>query len=355
MKMNSQNNTLEKVKEYYGRVLKSSKDLKTTACCVAESIPTHLRELISHIHPEVKDRFYGCGSTFPAELKGKTVLDLGCGSGRDVYLLSQLVGESGTVYGIDMTDEQLSVARQHEEYHREKFGFNKSNVKFVKGFIEDLESSGIASNSIDVIVSNCVINLSPDKERVFAEIFRVLKPGGELHFSDVFCDRRLPAWCAEDNILLGECLGGAMYVQDFRRTLMKIGVLDYRIVKSSPIALTDTEVMSKVGFAKFSSLTVRAFKIDSLEDRCEDYGQVAFYRGSIPEFPNAFTLDDHHYFEKDKPLLVCSNTAAMLTETRYKDHFRVEGNLDKHFGLFDCSPSESKNFDTSENVQGACC
>ncbi len=355
MKQQSADKTLDKVKDYYGRVLKSTKDLKTTACCVAESIPIHLRDLVRNIHPEVTDRFYGCGSTFPLELKGKTVLDLGCGSGRDVYLLSQLVGQSGQVYGIDMTDEQLHVAKKHQDYHRQTFGYQKSNVHLVTGFIEDLESAGIASNSIDVIVSNCVINLSPEKDRVFSEIFRVLKPGGELHFSDVFCDRRLPEWCREDKILLGECLGGAMYGQDFRRSLLKAGFPDYRIVKSSPIELTDTEVVKKVGFAKFSSITVRAFKIESLEDKCEDYGQVAFYKGTISESPHSFQLDDHHTFHKDRPLLICSNTASMLMETRYRDHFRVDGNLNNHYGLFDCAPEEMKNFQATKDSAAACC
>src|ERR1700692_2885861 len=96
--------TIEKVREYYGKILKSSADLQTSACCAAEALPPHIRPFLNHIHPETRDRFYGCGSPLPVDLKGLTVLDLGCGSGRDSYLLSQLVGESGRVIGIDMTD-----------------------------------------------------------------------------------------------------------------------------------------------------------------------------------------------------------------------------------------------------------
>lgn len=336
--MTTELQTLEYVRDYYGRILRSSADLKTTACCVAEALPPEIARIVLDVHPEVREKFYGCGVIAPTEIQGRTVLDLGCGTGRDVYVLSRLVGPQGRVIGIDMTDEQLAVARRHQDHQARVFGYSTSNVTFVKGLIEDLEGAGIASSSIDVVVSNCVINLSPAKERVFAEIFRVLKPGGELHFSDVFVDRRLPASFMEDQVLLGECLGGAHYSEDFRRQLMRVGCADYRVLTRSPLAITNPEVRAKTGNARFASHTVRAFKL-ALEDRCEDYGQVAYYRGTLPEAPHAYTLDDHHHFETDRPLLVCSNTAMMLTGTRLASHFRVVGDLSTHYGLFPCGPA----------------
>jgi arsenite methyltransferase len=114
--------TLDAVKEYYGRVLKSSADLKTSACCLAETLPPHVAGVLKEVHPEVKDRFYGCGSPIPPALEGATVLDLGCGSGRDCYVLSKLVGPGGRVVGLDMTREQLAVARGHQAFHAERFG-----------------------------------------------------------------------------------------------------------------------------------------------------------------------------------------------------------------------------------------
>lgn len=343
---------LQSVKDYYGKVLQSSQDLKTSACCTAESMPVHLREILRDIHDEVKDKFYGCGSPIPHALEGKTVLDLGSGTGRDCFILSKLVGPKGQVIGVDMTDEQIAVAERHVDYHTKKFGYSTPNVRFIKGYIEDLEEAGIKSGSIDLVVSNCVINLSPSKERVFSEIFRVLKPGGELYFSDVFSGRRIPKELTRDSVLVGECLGGAMYTEDFRRMMSQLECHDYRLMSRSKITLLNAEIERMAGMIDFYSMTVRAFKL-KLEDRCEDYGQVAIYRGGISDSPNAFMLDDHHLFEKGKPQLVCGNTAAMLQSTRYGEYFEVIGDTSKHFGLFDCAPTDALK--TSDESIGSCC
>jgi ubiquinone/menaquinone biosynthesis C-methylase UbiE len=327
--------TIDSVRHYYGEVLQSSSDLKTGACCPAEAMPAALRALLDDVHPEVKQRFYGCGSPLPPVLQGMTVLDLGCGTGRDAYLLSRLVGEQGRVIGIDMTTEQLAVARRHQAWHAERYGHARSNVEFIEGYIEDLAACGIPDASVDVVVSNCVLNLSPEKERVFAEIFRVLKPGGELYFSDVFADRRIPESLRRDPVLLGECLGGALYTEDFRRLLQRLGCADVRTVSQTPIPLLDPEVETKIGMVNFRSITVRAFKL-RLEDRCEDYGQVATYLGTVPGQPHAFVLDDHHRLESGRPMRVCSNSFDMLAMSRYAPHFSLVGETSTHYGLFDC-------------------
>lgn len=343
---------LDSVKDYYGKVLKTNQDLKTSACCTAESMPPHLREILKEVHDEVKDKFYGCGSPIPSVLEGKTVLDLGSGSGRDCFILSKLVGPTGTVIGVDMTDEQIAVAQKHLDYHTKKFGYSKPNIKFIKGYIEDLESAGIQNSSVDLVVSNCVVNLSPSKERVFSEVFRVLKPGGELYFSDVFSSRRVPEELTQDSVVVGECLGGAMYIEDFRRLLQRLGCNDYRLTSSSKILLHNTEIAQKAGMIAFYSMTVRAFKLD-LEDRCEDHGQTATYLGTVKDSPNAFILDDHHTFEKGRPVLVCGNTALMLQKTRYAEHFKVTGDMSQHFGLFDCGPTSG--ITKNDESFGSCC
>ncbi|MGH8165380.1 MAG: methyltransferase domain-containing protein, partial [Rhodanobacteraceae bacterium] len=282
--------------------------------------------------------FYGCGSPIPPALDGMSVLDLGSGSGRDVYLLSALVGEHGRVTGVDMTPQQMEVARRHREFHARAFGHARSNVEFLLGDLSDLGTLGIAEASVDVVVSNCVLNLVPDKRRAFAEVLRVLKPGGELYFSDVFADRRLPRELLADPVLVGECLAGALYLEDFRRVMTQLGVADARICARSPIALGDPVIESKIGFARFESITWRVFKLD-LEDRCEDYGQSVTYLGTLPEHPHRFELDDHHLLETGKPLRVCGNSADMLARSRYARHFRIDGDRHRHFGLFDCAPA----------------
>ena len=165
--------SLNDIRNYYGKVLQSSSDLKTGACCTIDAMPAHLRQMLEDVHPQIRERFYGCGSPLPPALDGMTVLDLGCGSGRDAYLLSRLVGEHGRVIGVDMTAEQLEAARAHQQWHAQRYGHARSNIEFVDGYIEDLAACGIADASVDVVVSNCVLNLSPEKERVFSEIMRL--------------------------------------------------------------------------------------------------------------------------------------------------------------------------------------
>ena len=338
----------EAVKENYGKVLDGTKDLKTKACCCsADSYPDPVKEALALIDDEIITHYYGCGSPIPPLLDGITVLDLGCGSGRDVYVVSKLVGENGHVIGIDMTDEQLVIARRHEEDLRRQFGYERSNVEFIQGYIEDLESAGIKDNSIDLVISNCVINLSPLKQKIFDEIWRVLKPGGELYFSDVFADRRLPEELSRDPILHGECISGAMYYEDFRRMMARSGFADFRYMSVRKIDLNNKEIENKVGFASFTERTVRAFKLNDLEDICEDYGQAAVYRGSIETFPHFFDLDDHHHFVTGKPMLVCGNTAAMVSETRYSSAFTVIGDRSVHYGSFDCGSKATSVDDCS--------
>jgi arsenite methyltransferase len=349
--MNTSTQTLESVKAYYGKFLKTSADLQTSACCTAEAMPAHLLPILRLIHAEVQEKFYGCGSPIPPELDGRSVLDLGSGSGRDCYLLSKLVGPQGRVVGIDMTEEQLGVAKKHLPFHMEKFGYSKPNVEFRQGYIEDLEGAGIASNSMDLVVSNCVLNLSPAKDRVFSEIFRVLKPGGELYFSDVFADRRVPSPQNQDPVLLGECLGGALYSEDFRRLLAKTGCHDFRVVAKTKLTLNNAEIERKIGMVSFYSMTIRAFKLP-MEDRCEDFAQVAYYLGTIREYPHAFALDDHHLFKTGQPLPVCSNTASMIADSRYAKHFKIVGDTSVHYGLFDCAPADGA---VASGMPAACC
>lgn len=354
--MNNLSNEHKQLKEYYGRILKGAHDLRTNACCSDENaMPVSVRKIIKEIDREIVDKFYGCGSPIPPLLNACTVLDLGCGTGRDVYIVSKLVGEDGNVIGVDMTTEQIDIAKNHVDSITKKFGYYRPNVDFRKGYIENLELLGIENESIDVVISNCVINLSPYKHDVFKEIFRVLKPGGELYFSDIFAGQRVPEHLAGDPVLHGECLGGAMYLEDFRRLLYNFGCPDYRTISQERITIDDPEIELKIGMVDFYSLTVRLFKLDDLEDICEDYGQVAVYKGTIPEHLHFFDLDDHHRFITAKPMPICGNTASMLQHTRLCEHFEVQGDRGIHYGPFDCAPAPGVETFNDGYRGGTCC
>lgn len=326
---------LAAIRRYYGEILKQTGDLQTDACCTVADMPLWLRRALTNVHTEVLDRYYGCGLVAPEAVEGCTVVDLGCGSGRDVYVLAQLVGEQGRVIGVDMTPEQVAVARRHRAWHAHRHGYREPNTEIIEGFIEDL--SAIADASTDIVISNCVLNLSPDKPRVLREVFRILKPGGEFYFSDVYADRRL-SWDIRNNeILWGECLAGALYWMDFLALARSTGFRDPRLVTDRTLAINNPELAELLAPAKFWSATWRLFKLDMLEPICEDYGQVVRYRGGIAERDPGFHLDNHHYFEKGQSVKVCSNTWHMLKSTRFAPYFDFWGDEKIHFGAFtDC-------------------
>jgi SAM-dependent methyltransferase len=350
------------VSEYYGQTLEKTEDLKTNACCTAAAPPKYIRDALKNVHPDVIAKYYGCGLCIPDLLEGCTVLDLGCGAGRDVYLAAQLVGSSGKVMGVDMTEQQLKVANDTKAWHAEKFGY--SNVQFFNGMIEELDKLDIAPNSVDIIISNCVINLCPDKEAVLKGCYRLLKPGGELYFSDVYASMRIPKALAQDKVLWGECISGALYWNDFQNLAKKAGFLDPRLVEDSVITVENKTMEEKISAfspnLKFFSATYRLWKLDDLESHCEDYGQAVIYKGTIPRNEGAFKLDNHHIIETGKVFPVCGNTWRMLADTRLKSHFTFIGNFDRHYGIFDgCGTSipyeSAKTGSTSKGSGGGGC
>ena len=345
----------EEVKEYYGKTLETSEDLKTNACCVIQTPPKHILSALENIHQDVKDKYYGCGLTIPNHLENMRMLDLGSGSGRDCYIAAQLVGEQGEVIGIDMTEEQLAVANSYIDYHTEQFGFRSSNTKFIKGNIDNLDKIALEKNSFDIIISNCVINLAMNKQKVLKDAFDLLKPGGEMYFSDVYCDRRVPADLQKDPVLWGECLSGALYWNDFLSYAKKAGFTDPRVVESNGILIENPELKEKLGNLNFFSVTYRLFKLEGLESDCEDYGQAVAYKGTIPHSSESFYLDNHHVFPKGKMITVCGNTYKMLNETRFKDAFDFHGTWNTHYGIFEgCGGSMPFNVEEGGDT-AACC
>lgn len=329
----------EAVSRYYGEQIQKTQDLKYDACCVADYDP----ELLKLLTPEVLERRYGCGSPLPEALTGQTVLDLGCGAGADCFIAAQLVGPSGKVIGLDMTPAQLQIARRNVAPHMANFGYAKPNVEFVDGLIEQIP---LPDASVDVVISNCVINLSTDKSKVFEEIWRVLRPGGELYIADIVADRRVPARLMEDNELWSECLVGAAYSQDLGRMMWRAGFEDVRTVSARRLA----DHVEGIGF---ESRLIRAFKLE-LEPTCEDYGQVAIYRGTIAGHERGWWLDQAHGFEAGRAVRVCKNTADMLKGSRFGAHFIVSEPL-AHLGPFDCSAPVGEGAESMMPMAVRCC
>ncbi|XP_021506160.1 arsenite methyltransferase isoform X2 [Meriones unguiculatus] len=262
--------------------------------------------------------YYGCGLVVPERLENCHILDLGSGSGRDCYALSQLVGETGHVTGIDMTKVQVEVAKAYLGYHMEKFGFQTPNVTFLHGCIEKLADAGIQNESYDIVISNCVINLVPDKEQALREVYRVLKHGGELYFSDVYASLEVPEDIKSHKILWGECLGGALYWKDLAIIAQKIGFCSPRLVTANIITVQNTELESVIGDCRFVSATFRLFKLPKTEPakRCQ-----VVYSGGITGHEKELIFDANFTFKEGEAVEVDEETAAILKNSRFAQDF----------------------------------
>ncbi len=224
------------VKKSYAGIAKAS----GSCCCSNKTAQKQSGEIgysedeMEHV-PTGSNLGLGCGNPVAiASLKpGESVLDLGSGAGFDAFLAVRKVGKKGRVIGVDMTDEMLEKARENVK----KGGFN--NVEFRKGDIEDLP---VKDEEVDVVISNCVINLAPDKEKVFKETYRVLKTGGRLMVSDVVLTKLLPDKIKNDDELLSGCVAGAILKKDYLGLLKKVGFTDIKIHKETPGFLKDYTV-----------------------------------------------------------------------------------------------------------------
>ncbi|XP_040599327.1 arsenite methyltransferase [Mesocricetus auratus] len=321
------------VQNYYGNVLKTSADLQTNACVTpATLVPKYIRETLKNVHEDVTSRYYGCGLVVPERLESCQVLDLGCGSGRDCYVLSQLVGEKGHVTGIDMTEVQVEVAKTYLEYHMEKFGFQAPNVTFIRGCIEKLAEAGIRKESYDIVISNCVINLVPDKQQVLHEVYQALKYGGELYFSDVYASLEVPEDIRSHKVLWGECLGGALYWKDLAVIAQKLGFCPPRLVTANIITVHNKELESVIGDCRFVSATFRLFKLPETEPakRCQ-----VVYKGGITGHEKELIFDANYTFKEGEAVDVDEETAAVLKNSRFHQDFL--------FTPVDCSEAETKD------------
>ena len=259
----------------------------------------------AHIPKEVIDRFYGCGGPMSvAGVKpGETVLDLGSGAGIDVFIAAKKVGPTGRAIGVDMTDPMLGVAGQSRAKVAGKLGYDV--VDFRKGFLEEVPAE---DRSVDLVTSNCVINLSADKPRVFSEMWRILKDHGRIVVSDIVADRPVPPDLKVNVHLWGECISGALSEDEFVADLEKAGFYGLAVLKKS--------FWKEVEGYTFYSVTVRGFKFQKRAG-CVYLGHRAVYLG-----PYASVMDEEgHLFPRGQALEVCTDTLAKLSHEPYAGSF----------------------------------
>jgi arsenite methyltransferase len=364
------------VSERYARAVTTGEQM----CC-----PTgyNFDDLRSFVPEEVLRVSYGCGT--PAGLAtvqpGETVLDIGSGGGIDCFEAARRVGPSGKVIGVDMTDEMLAMSRRNAPIVMQNLGYPASNVEFRKGQAENLP---VEDGTIDLIISNCVINLAPDKKKVFREMFRVIRPGGRFTISDIVADQPVPQYLIHDAQKWGDCLSGALPAWDYLAGLVQAGFLGVHQMKFTPWSVIDG--------IHFLSLTLTGYKLPAKAESSEirfatlvgpfsramdELGQT--YHRSRPEpisartaqllktppFERLFLLsdqpiplattdqrlvsilpadapcvwkghyailaapfmeaedDDQHVYRRGTPLEICSKTLDVLESGPYSRHFAV--------------------------------
>lgn len=275
----------EVVKEKYGAIADQPKNQNAssccgaTACCGGESVYNIMADEYSHLEGYNPDADLGLGCGLPTEFakikEGDTVVDLGSGAGNDAFIARKVVGATGKVIGIDFTPQMIQKARTHAE----KLGFN--NIEFRQGDIEDMP---LTSNRADVIVSNCVLNLVPNKHKVFSEIYRVLKPGGHFSISDIVLEGPLPEKWKQVAELYAGCIAGAIQKQEYLDIIAEAGFANVVLQKEKEITLPDDILSSylgeeeitvyKTGGSKIKSITVYAEKPAKDKRNCCEPGNA---------------------------------------------------------------------------------
>ncbi len=267
--MNNAEELKKIVKDKYSEIALQSKEQNETSCCGATGCGTVDYAIFADNYTELEgynpDADLGLGCGVPTEFaqikKGDVVLDLGSGAGNDCFVARAIVGETGKVIGVDMTDAMIAKARDNAE----KLNFH--NVEFRQGEIEDLP---LAANRVDVVISNCVLNLVPNKEKAFAETYRVLKPGGHFSISDVVLVGDLPAGLVNDAEMYAGCVSGAIQKEDYLDIIRKTGFTNVTVQKEKAIQLPDEilkDYLDEAGIKAFRESNTGIFSITVYGDK----------------------------------------------------------------------------------------
>lgn len=321
------------------RYSQAAKAREAALCCPVDYDPQYL----AIIPKEVIERDYGCGDPSSFVRKGETVLDLGSGSGKICFIASQVVGPEGRVIGVDVNDEMLALARSASLEVAAKVGYR--NTEFRKGRIQDLaldrdevasylakhpiandqdltvfeehcarlrkERPLVPDGSVDVVVSNCVLNLvsNQEKAQLFKELFRVLKRGGRAVISDIVCDEPVPPHLVDDAELWSGCLSGAFQETEFLRAFEAAGFYGIELAKR------DETPWRTVEGIEFRAVTVVAYK--GKEGACWDHKEALVYKGPF----SAVVDDDGHRFPRGERVAVCRKTFEIFSRAPYQEFF----------------------------------
>jgi arsenite methyltransferase len=362
-----------------------AKERADKLCCPVE----YESEYLKVIPREVIERDYGCGDPSRCLHEGETVLDLGSGTGKICFIAAQIVGPGGKVIGVDMTDEMLEVARRNAPIVAERIGY--ANLEFRKGRIQDLaldlelldrqlrdhpiadaasflaadevaaelrvKHPLVPSDSVDVVVSSCVLNLvePKSKRQLFDEIFRVLKKGGRAVIADIVSDEEVPEEMQNDPELWSGCISGAFTEEGFLAAFERAGFYGIQLLKR------DLNPWRTVQGIEFRSVTVEAFK--GKQGQCFERNQAVIYRGPFKEVLD----DDNHRMERGRRYAVCDKTYNLYKKAPYRELFEfVDPIVDVPLGdakPFDCSrtsrrdPKETKGQDygVTTEANSKCC
>ncbi|XP_029658554.1 arsenite methyltransferase-like [Octopus sinensis] len=350
----------DQVKEYYGKTVKTTDDLKLSSCSVSlgKRLSPRVKNVIAMVHEDIRKKYYGCGLVIPESLEGMKILDLGSGSGQDCFALSKLVGADGYIVGVDMTQEQLDIANQYIDYHTKLFDYKTPNVKFVKGYIEHLTDAGFKENYFDIIISNCVINLSADKKAVLAQAYKILKEGGELYFSDMYADQEVPADIRTNKELWGEGLSGALYWKQLLELTQEIGFSQVHIVSISRIPVEREDYKKLIGNIKYAAVTCRLFK---LPKNSKPSSAQVVYTGGIVDHEDSLKFSRHITFSSNKPVTVDADLHAILKYSRFGEKFQITEQNDQTAATEKVSCDITNPFDLLDNQEkqlkssGNCC
>lgn len=262
--MNTNNDIKQIVKEKYTAIASQPKEQNLSSCCGAtgccgDDVYNIMADDYSKLEGYNPDADLGLGCGLPTEFakikEGDTVIDLGSGAGNDCFVARKLTGEKGKVIGIDFTEAMIGRARENAE----KLGFN--NVEFRQGDIEDMP---VTSNKADVIVSNCVLNLVPNKHKVVSEIYRVLKPGGHFSISDIVLEGALPAKWKEVAELYAGCVSGAIQKQVYLEIIKEAGFTNITVQKNKTIHIPDDILAQYLGIEEIEEYKKRNLRITSI-------------------------------------------------------------------------------------------